>query len=249
MNKRILFQIEYCIKAYREILESEKSEEEYLDRLNYLYLSGEIDTKAHTIMQTILESAKETHDKNLNNFTSQIKSLVADNHGQCSEREYSLIVQELLTKPACNFLVFGVGNDSKLWLDVNAGGKTVFLEEQDEWIQTVKSAVGEELDIRKVHYTTDISEWKEIVDNHERLLLQLPEDIINTEWDLIFIDSPMGFRSTGVPGRMQSIYTSSQLNCHRFILHDIDRIVEKTYGDIYLGEEVKHIDKMNIYYK
>lgn len=248
MNNKILNQIEYCIKAYREIVEKDEEVENYLERLNYLYLAGEIDTKTYSIMQSILEDtteAKPTHS----DFTSQIKALVADNHGQCSEREYALIVQELRSQPSCNFLVFGVGNDSKLWLEINKGGKTVFLEDQLDWIQTVKSTVGEHLDIRKVEYRTDISEWKEIVDNRERLLLDLPGDIINTDWDLIFIDSPMGFRSTGVPGRMQSIYTASQLKCHRYILHDVDRIVEKTYGEIYLGEMVNHIDKMNLYHK
>lgn len=134
-------------------------------------------------------------------------------------------------------------------MEINRDGKTVFLEDQENWIETVRDSIDEELDIRKVSYTTDISEWKSIVDNRERLLLPLSSDLWQTDWDLIFIDAPMGFRSTGVPGRMQSIYTASQLNCNTFILHDVDRIVEKTYGEIYLGDVITHVDRMNIYRK
>jgi hypothetical protein len=51
------------------------------------------------------------------------------------------------------------------------------------------------------------------------------------------------------PGRMQSIYTASTLRCSEFFLHDINREVEKTYGDKYLGVKFKAIDRLSHYTK
>ena len=171
---------------------------------------------------------------------------VADkNTWGCSIAEYSYMVDLLLKKGFCNFLVFGLGRDTELWNMVNSGGKTTFIENIDSWINKFKSS---EIDIRKINYTTKRIQWKELLKDEGRLLLILDEDIKNTNWDYIFIDSPMGGNDS-TPGRMQSIYTASTLKCSEFFIHDINRKVEKTYGDKYLGTEVKTIDRLTHYKK
>ena len=35
--------------------------------------------------------------------------------------------------PPMNILVFGLGNDSIFWYEINKGGKTVFFEEKKKW--------------------------------------------------------------------------------------------------------------------
>ncbi|VFQ69939.1 unnamed protein product [Cuscuta campestris] len=42
-------------------------------------------------------------------------------------------------KSPCNFLVFGLGYDSLMWAALNQGGRTVFLEESDSWIDQIGS--------------------------------------------------------------------------------------------------------------
>lgn len=178
-------------------------------------------------------------------FSDRIKQLVRSNPGQCSVNEYEMISQTILSKGPCNLLIFGLGNDSQLWLDVNKGGKTVFLENHEPWINKVKGVVGDHLDVRKVTYTTEIQEWEAIIDDVDRLNLPLDMDILSTKWDIIFIDSPMGCGVSGVPGRMQSIYTGSKLDCNEYFLHDVNRPVEKTYGAKYFGTPTNSVDRLN----
>ena len=172
----------------------------------------------------------------------KIIELVNSNPGQLSVKEYEFIYEKLHNHGSCNFLVFGAGNDSKLWLDINKSGKTVFIENNEEWIDTVKSKV-DGIDIRKVDYTTVLSDWMDVLNSPDKLHIDLGEDVINTVWDFIFIDSPMGFGDN--PGRMQSIYSASQLTCDNYFLHDVDRPVEFVYGDKYLGVPTMSFDRLS----
>ena len=59
--------------------------------------------------------------------------------------------------------------------------------------------------------------------------------MIETNWDVIFVDGPAG-GSDGRPGRMKSIYMSSLLGdkgCDIFI-HDHERVIENHYSQKYL---------------
>jgi hypothetical protein len=40
--------------------------------------------------------------------------------------------------PGCNLLVFGLGNDTGLWLSLNKTGRTQFLESSEKWIHRTK---------------------------------------------------------------------------------------------------------------
>ena len=149
------------------------------------------------------------------------------NIGQLTIDEYKYIIPFL---GKSNFLVFGTGNDSELWNYVNKEGKTIFLENQNNWI---KSEYG---NVIKVEYTCKITEYKKLLNEFKKgiysnLTISLPKEIKNIKWDVIFIDSPTGY-SINCPGRMQSIYTGYSLsnkNTHVFI-HDCNREIEDIYS-------------------
>jgi glucuronoxylan 4-O-methyltransferase len=150
-----------------------------------------------------------------------------NNIGQLTFDEYKYIIPFL---GKSNFLVFGTGNDSELWNYANKDGKTVFLENQEEWIKP------EYKNVIKVDYTCKITDYKKLLDEfkkgiYDNLTISLPEEIKNIRWDVIFIDSPTGY-NINCPGRMQSIYTGYSLSnkdTHVFI-HDCNREVEDLYS-------------------
>jgi hypothetical protein len=190
-----------------------------------------------TIMNSVLEILK---------YGGTIVDLVNNNPGQLSVNEYSFIVNKLIGENGCNFLVFGVGRDSKLWLDVNSNGKTVFLENCESWINKVTDMIDCDIDIRNVEYTSKSTEWESIIDDVDKLTIELPQDIIDTEWDYIFVDSPQGWIDDKTPGRMQSIFMSSSLKCNKGIfLHDVERVIETVYGEKYFGKPTERIDRLN----
>jgi len=158
------------------------------------------------------------------------------------DREILLIANAIGEFPQCNLLVFGMGNDSQLWLDINARGRTAFLEDNREWFNRVMETCPA-AEACLVSYNTILSQWEEIMDDESRLAMDLPPRINGTRWDVILVDGPSGdlpsYRKRhGVepPGRMCSIYMSSRLvnkNGYVFV-HDCNRIVERVYADRYL---------------
>ncbi|MBP7734980.1 MAG: hypothetical protein KA369_03315 [Spirochaetes bacterium] len=156
--------------------------------------------------------------------------------------EILLIAKGLMEFHPCNFLVFGMGNDTSLWMDINSGGRTAFIEDNAEWYSKVMELCpGAESYL--VAYNTRISEWEQLLDNHDRLAINLPPEITSVQWDVILVDGPSGdypnyTRRHGVepPGRMSSIYMSSHLVKTKgyVFVHDCNRLVERVYSDRYL---------------
>lgn len=136
----------------------------------------------------------------------------------------------------CNFLVFGMGNDSKYWELTNASGRNYFIEDNEFWYgemlkknPTIKAVI--------VQYNTKRSQWKELLNDDTALILDLPEEITKQKWDIIFVDAPRGVLDSN-PGRMKSIYTASKLIKKGGIVfvHDNHREVERVYSDKYLNK-------------
>jgi len=164
--------------------------------------------------------------------------------GQLSRDEINHIIGYVSRKP-CNMLVFGTGYDTDIWRDVNKG-MTVFLEHDERYVSLGKN---KGVDVRKVEYTTQSKEWKEILNNTDRLKMDIPKELVKIDWDIIFVDSPVG----PVNGRMQSIYAASMIgsgncSCHIFV-HDCDREIEKVYCDKYMKnfKLIKQIRKLRHY--
>ena len=106
-------------------------------------------------------------------------------------------------RPPVNFLIFGMGNDSPFWFELNHRGRTVFVEDQEEWFRRTR---GENpfLEAYLVKCRTTLTEAMQLIDCPARLALDLPPEIRKTEWDAILIDGPAGYEDN-TRGRMKSI--------------------------------------------
>ena len=169
-----------------------------------------------------------------------IAELVDRNPYQLSIKEYELVAKTLYEKGYCNMLVFGVGRDSFLWMELNPGGKTVFLEDQEFWLQHVVEQLPK-IQAYQVNYHTKRFQWRHFLNNPRALLMTLPEKILNTRWDIILVDGPTGCDNT-TPGRMQSIYMAAllahQKNSHADVfIHDCDREVEAAYSNKFFRDD------------
>ncbi|EYU42089.1 hypothetical protein ABFS82_05G001500 [Erythranthe guttata] len=168
---------------------------------------------------------------------------------------------------ACNFLVFGLGHDSLMWNALNPRGTTLFLEEDPKWFSAVlKGDAAHALHAETVPYRTQLSQADELLLHYRnepdcsatrsfirgntkcRLALNMLSDkVYDTEWDLIMIDAPRGYFAEA-PGRMAAIYSAAVMARNRkkegvthVFLHDVDRRVEKMYGEMFLCK--KHLVK------
>lgn len=160
---------------------------------------------------------------------------------QMTEEEYRYIASYLGSK---NTLIFGTGYDSDLWRQANNHGNTIFLEDNDKWIS-------HENDVYKVTYKTVLSDAEILLSNYKKtmndnlLLLDLPQFVKDTKWDIIVVDAPAG-NKLHLPGRMQSIFTAKKLsnkNTNIFV-HDCDRKVEDLYTTEFLGKPKKQLTKL-----
>ncbi|XP_034706153.1 probable methyltransferase At1g27930 [Vitis riparia] len=158
----------------------------------------------------------------------------------------------------CNFLVYGLGHDSVMWSSFNPKGTTIFLEEDPKWVQTVLKQAPNLL-AHTVRYRTHLAEADQLLGSYKsepaclppdvrlrdntacRLALTgLPEEVYDTEWDLIMIDAPRGYFPEA-PGRMGAIFTAAVMARARkrqgvthVFLHDVNRRIEKVYAEEFL---------------
>jgi hypothetical protein len=151
---------------------------------------------------------------------------------QMHANEVFLIARAI--RPPVNFLVFGMGNDSIFWSNLNRRGRTVFIEDQAEWFDRIKQE-NPSLEAYLVDYGTKLEDGMQLIDHPERLAMDLPAVIRKTEWNVILVDGPAGYED-GTPGRMKSIYEASRLIKPKgsIFVHDQERAVEKEYSDRYL---------------
>uniref|UniRef100_A0A0D9XXS2 Uncharacterized protein n=1 Tax=Leersia perrieri TaxID=77586 RepID=A0A0D9XXS2_9ORYZ len=177
---------------------------------------------------------------------------------QQTAEEIAVTLRVLRRRSPCNLLVFGLGLDSAMWAALNHGGRTVFLEEDASWIQSVTS-LHPSLESHHVTYTTKLTDADELISlRHDpsctgagagaggdcRLKLSgLPEVVGEVEWDLIMVDAPTGWTPES-PGRMGAIYTAGMAARGRspgsgetdVFVHDVDRPVEDRFSREFLCE-------------
>ena len=188
-----------------------------------------------------------------------LKEWRAVNRLRCQFREIQLSTEEIvlihkaITKhPKCRLLVFGLGNDTPLWMEVNREGETVFLEDNDKWFEQI-TKLYPQVKAYRVNYPTQRNQWHNLLNRTEDLIMQLPAEVAHRKWDVILVDAPAGY-SDITPGRMQSIYTASRLidkGGHIFV-DDCYRKVEQVYSDKYLRKQnrIPHIlfnGKLRVY--
>ena len=174
------------------------------------------------------------------NFIKKLKIMKSENKGLMSEEQYMNIGYIMSALTPAKILIFGLGEDSFLWNDLNKEGSTYFLEDDKEWIENFKD-LG--LKIFPVKYTTYVGDHEKIGFNESKLKMNLPEEISDYKYDMIIVDAPLGHGPPGRdykgPGRMQSIFTAYQLLkpggiC---VVDDMKRYVEQKYAIHYFGEE------------
>jgi len=152
------------------------------------------------------------------------------------------IVRAIQSRPNCSLLVFGCGNDSTMWEDVNRGGTTAFIEDDPAWAAKTLAKLKSSR-VYLTDYGTRLSDWVSLLNATDSLELDLPEGVTSRRWDVIVVDGPAGYDNreehTGqeAPGRMKSIYMASKLVAQggAVFVHDCERLAEQQYADRYLG--------------
>ncbi|KAI3715303.1 hypothetical protein L6452_22281 [Arctium lappa] len=84
---------------------------------------------------------------------------------QQSFSEITVSFDVLQSISPCNFLVFELCHDSLMWASFNTRGKTLFLEEDPTWVQTVLKDAPD-LNAAVVKYRTKLSEADEIMNTY-----------------------------------------------------------------------------------
>ncbi|XP_024397766.1 glucuronoxylan 4-O-methyltransferase 1 [Physcomitrium patens] len=179
---------------------------------------------------------------------------------QQSKDEIAMTLGVLLQRAPCNFLVFGMWYDSLLWATFNYGGRTVFLDESQEWIDRMR-VKHPELEIYKVKYSTTLQDASDLLQKARETIStkcrpyqpietsecalamsQLPIEILSVQWDVIMIDGPRSYpKYSNFPGRMSPIFTSAVVAHTRtaseytdIFLHDVSRPLEKQFSEEFL---------------
>ncbi|KAE8701197.1 Protein IRX15-LIKE [Hibiscus syriacus] len=143
----------------------------------------------------------------------------------------SVPISDVLRKCSspCNFLVFGLTQETLLWKALNHNGRTVFIDE-NRYYAAYYEELHPEIDAFNVQYMTKISETGE--------LIVLAKEQIRNEY------GPRG-NGPDTSGRMQPMFTSGVLarskkggnpKTHIFV-HDYYRDVEKMCWDEFLCKE------------
>ncbi len=156
---------------------------------------------------------------------------------QLSTSQLLLITKTIISQKNCSLLIFGLGNDSLFWHHINNQGNTLFLEDNNFWLEKV-TARNREIKAININYNTKRKQWRYLLENPKLLEIDLPAEIKNEKWDIILVDAPAGY-ADDTPGRMMSIYISHKLvkpGKHVFV-HDCNREVEDIYSLKFLGKE------------
>ncbi|TKY71412.1 Glucuronoxylan 4-O-methyltransferase 1 [Spatholobus suberectus] len=169
-------------------------------------------------------------------------------------KEISVSARVLEKKSPCNFLVFGLGHDSLMWSALNHGGRTIFLEEDEAWIEQIRRRFPM-LESYHVTYDSKVNEAENLMEVGrgpectavgdprysicQLALKGLPTLVYETKWDLIMVDAPTGYYEEA-PGRMTAIYTAGMLARNRdsgetdVFVHDVNRVVEDKFSKAFL---------------
>lgn len=175
---------------------------------------------------------------------------------QQTVKEISVTARVLKKKSPCNFLVFGLGHDSLMWSSLNYGGRTIFLEEDEAWIEQIKKRFPM-LESYHVSYDSKVNQADNLMEAGKvpecmvvsdprysmcQLALKgLPDEVYDRQWDLIMVDAPTGYYEEA-PGRMTAIYTAGMMARNRkegetdVFVHDVNRSVEDKFSKEFLCE-------------
>ena len=131
---------------------------------------------------------------------------------QMHKKAYSLICRIMWELAPGNVLVFGLGADSVWYIASNYKGRTVFIENDAEWIQKVhEDGLTRGGEVYHYRYDTKVSNAEKYLRELDPAVLdmtvdgQLPANVTDSRiyWDLVLIDAPKG-KNEDSPGRMKA---------------------------------------------
>ena len=136
--------------------------------------------------------------------------------------------------PGCNLLVFGIGEDAKLWLSLNRDGRTVFLDSDAAALDKMRAAhpdaICEPLETHGLTVATSLAMGEADIAG-----FPLPAVVEGKAWDVILVDGPQGYKPDS-PGRALPIFWASRLarNATDVFVHDYERPLEARFADVWL---------------
>lgn len=162
------------------------------------------------------------------------------NEIQMSTAQIEIVAAAICSRgPNCNLLVFGLGNDSPLWAEINAEGHTLFVEDALDWIAKVKTK-HEHLNVEHIKYPTSVSKSLSDPVSTIQAAAHIPAVLTERHWDVIIVDGPMGWGAQ-YPGRAFPIAWASQIgsNSTHVFVDDYERDLESKYADLIFGTRRK----------
>ena len=243
--------IDYILSNYKELYPRiiNNARKKFIESIN----PNNIALHLYDIFKNLPSITGENTTQNITDLSLQeidkIQSVVNICNGMCFD-QYKAIYNCIKSKDKPNILVFGVGGDSNMWHETNKEGLTVFLEDNDKWLNQVKSQ-SPHLQIFKVEYTHKGWDADFLLDNYDSgkkdiLSLDLPDMVRNTKWDIILVDAPAGWGDKH-PCRMKSIYEAYNLpkneNVDIFV-HDSERDIETKYCNYFLKPNYKLVKEV-----
>jgi glucuronoxylan 4-O-methyltransferase len=156
---------------------------------------------------------------------------------QMTSTELLAVVRSVKSRSSCNFLVFGLGNDSLFWQVMNRRGTTAFIEDDVAWMEKVR--LRDRLPFTtSTRYNTHLRDWRRFLESEADFDLPLDASISNMSWDVILVDGPAAW-CDDAPGRMKSIAASKRLAGPGgdVFVHDFDRQPEHDLALHFLGKQ------------
>jgi glucuronoxylan 4-O-methyltransferase len=176
---------------------------------------------------------------------TDIAKYIKDNGVCLFEHEAKCIYDTINSVENSNLLIFGVGNDSRLWIGTN-DGETLFIEDDLEWSNKIREE-NPSINLVQFEYPRRIKEWRSLLDDESQLDIPIPEEVSSKKWDIIFVDGPLGnynpkktyLEGKEPCGRMYSLYMASKLvkSGGYVLVHDCCRDIEIAYSDKFLKNE------------
>lgn len=141
-------------------------------------------------------------------------------------QEYVKIASAIYARKPCFVLVYGLGKDSELYIRMNEGGVTVFVETDMKWIMYTKDRLPH---ANIVHHTFPTT-VKQSVENECTSTYVRPAYIDFHPWDVIIVDAPFGwkdeFMGREFPIREAAERLASSSTKVDVFVHDVDRQLE-----------------------
>ncbi|MQL84797.1 hypothetical protein Taro_017315 [Colocasia esculenta] len=182
--------------------------------------------------------------------------------GVLNQEELRLLSSIISLRAPCNLLFFGLRPQLLALSALNAGGRTVFL---DDGVRNLRAAAqppkSQSVQVYKVRYNDTAGRAYDMLRRARSdpacaleaaagdlrssacplALSWLPDEVHQRCWHVIVVDGPSGDRAEA-PGRMATIYSAGVMarageRAAEVLVHDVDRTVEKWYSWEYLCNE------------